>query len=334
MGESRQFPPVDSRLAAVVPTRLADSVAAESVSAAARPGGQANGWHPVALAREAFTGAYQGSRRQLAEVTAWRVEAAVLFVWLAARCAHLAQAAIDVTAGYRSYTLPWLALGLAVACLAESALIAVVMLRAERLTLWSLLADAVFGIAGLLVMSAATTHAAGRTGSLNWMLPYTVGTAAGLCALSVGYGDAARGATARWWWPPSRLLAVQVSAVSVLAAVYLVSVIVPRRLPGDKLVDIWVNTVIYAGVFVAFLAVALLLRRWLAEIGQRNEEAARRARELSQAAQWRALTVDVFGPVLGLFDELAVVGEEVPEPMRAEAGRLILLIDAVRPDAS
>jgi hypothetical protein len=78
--------------------------------------------------------------------------------------------------------------------------------------------------------------------------------------------------------------------------------------------------------------VALLLRRWLAEIGQRNDEAARRARELGHAARWRALTVDVFGPVLDLFDELAVVGEEVPEPMHGEAGRLILLIDAVRPD--
>ena len=34
---------------------------------AAAPG---TGWHPVALAREAFTGAFQGSRRELAEVTA------------------------------------------------------------------------------------------------------------------------------------------------------------------------------------------------------------------------------------------------------------------------
>ncbi len=308
--------------------------AATSAPAAARPNGKVSGGHPVALAREAFAGAYQGSRRQLAEVTAWRVQAGVLFVWLAVRCAHLVQAGIDVASGYRQYNHRGLAVGLAVACLTESALVAVAMVRAERLTLMPLLADAVFGVAGLAVMSVATIHAPGRTGSLNWMLPYTVGTAAGLCALSAGHRDAARArpSGAQWWRPPPRLLAVQVSAVSVLAGVYLVSVIVPRRLPRDKLLDIWGNTAIYAGVFAAFLVVALLLRRWLAEIGQRNDEAARRARELGHAAQWRALTVDVFGPVLGLFDELAVVGDEVPEPMRAEAGRLILLIDAVRPD--
>ena len=309
-------------------------MAATSAPAAARPDGELSGWHPIALAREAFTGAYRGSRRQLAEVTAWRVQAAVLFVWLAARCAHLAQAGIDVTSGYHQYTYAGLAVGLAVACLAESALIATVMLRAERLTLKPLLADVVFGIVGLAVMSAATIKAPGRTGSLNWMLPYTVGTAAGLCALAAASGASARGRPggARWWRPPPRLLAVQVSAVSVLAGVYLASVIVPRRLPRDGLLDIWGNTAIYAEVFAAFLVVALLLRRWLAEIAQRNDEAARRARELGHAAQWRALTVDVFGPVLGLFEELAVVGEEVPPLMRAEAGRLILLIDAVRPD--
>lgn len=43
------------------------------------------------------------------------------------------------------------------------------------------------------------------------------------------------------------------------------------------------------------------------------------------------MTVDVFGPVLELLDNLAVIGEQVPASLRAEAGRLIRLIEAVNP---
>lgn len=117
-----------------------------------------------------------------------------------------------------------------------------------------------------------------------------------------------------------------------LAAAYLVSVNVPRRLPQDDPLLLWGNAANYVGFFLVAFVLAVLLRRWLAKIARRNDEAARQAAELSHAAHWRALTVDVFGPVLALFDELAAVGEEVPVPLRTEAGRLIRLINAVRPD--
>jgi hypothetical protein len=307
---------------------------AEAVRLTVRPARAAapgTGWHPVALAREAFTGAFQGSRRELAEVTAWRTRAGLVFVWLAARGALLVQAGIDLAVGHRAYTRPGLAEGLALACLAESALLAVQMIRAQRLMLWPLLADAAFGIVGLAVMSAATTHTPGRAGSLNWMLPYTVATVVGLGLLSAFDGVPAAGMRAgRPRWLP--LLAAQVVAVVALAAAYLVSVNVPRRLPQDDPLLLWENAANYVGFFLAAFVLAVLLRRWLAKIGQRNDEAARQAAELSHAAHWRALTVDLFGPVLELFDELAGIGEEVPAPLRAEAGRLIRLIDAVRPD--
>jgi hypothetical protein len=293
------------------------------------------GCHPVVLAREAFTGAFQGSRRELAEVTAWRMQAGLLFVWLAARGAHLAQAGIDLAVGRGAYTRPGLAEGLAVACLVESALFAVVTIRAQRLTLWPLLADAAFGIAGLAVMSAATTAAPGRAGSLNWMLPYTVATCVGVALLSASDSHLAPGTRpARASWPRwLSLPAAQAVTVTALSAAYLVSVNVPRRLPQDDPLLLWGNAANYVGFFLAAFVLAVLLRRWLARIGQRNDEAARRAEELSHAAHWRALTVDVFGPVLELLDELAVVGEVVPVSLRSEAGRLIRLIDAVRPDA-
>ncbi len=310
---------------------MAGAVRISVRAAPARAAAPETGWHPVALAREAFTSAFQGSRRELAEVTAWRTQAALVFVWLAARGALLVQAGIDLAVGRDAYTHPGLAEGLALACLVESALLALLTIRAQRLMLWPLLADALFGIAGLAVMSAATTLTPGRAGSLNWMLPYTVATVVGLALLSAFDGKPAPGTRAgRPRWLP--LPAAQAVAVTALAAAYLVSVNVPRRLPQDDPLLLWGNAANYAGFFLAAFVLAVLLRRWLAKIGQRNDEAARQAAELSHAAHWRALTVDVFGPVLELFDELAGIGDEVPAPLRSEAGRLIRLIDAVRPD--
>jgi hypothetical protein len=294
-------------------------------------------WHPVRLAREAFALTFRGSRRDLEEVTARRIQAALVFLVLAARCIHLAQAGIDLGAGYHAYTHPRLAVGLAAACLGESALFAVVVLRARRLTLWALLGDAAFGITGLMVMSAATTMTPGRAGSLNWMLPYTVTTAVGLGLLLAGDSRAvppgARvrpGTGGRWLWP--RVVA-RAAVVGSLAAAYLLSVYLPRRLRGDGTAQLWANDVNYLVFFVASAVVALLVRRWLTVISRRNAETARQAAELGREAHWRALTIDVFGPVLELMDDLAVIGEQVPPSLRQEAGRLISLIDAVNPHA-
>jgi hypothetical protein len=290
--------------------------------------------HPVRLAREAFALSFRGSRRDLAEVTAWRMHAGLVFVWLAGRCVHLVQAGTDLAAGLAAYTRPGLAEGLAVACLAESALLARAMVRAQRLTLGPLLCDAAFGIVGLAVMSAATSATPARAGSLNWMLPYTVATAAGLGLLLAqgGTAPAANMATAAGRWRLRWLQrAVPVLAVAALAAAYLVSVMLPRRLPGDPVVQLWANDANYAGFFLAAVAVAVLVRRRLALISQRNEEAGREASQLSREAYWRATTGDVFGPVLDLLDGLALIGEVVPASLREEAARLIGLIEAVRP---
>jgi hypothetical protein len=292
--------------------------------------------HPVRLAREAFALTFQGSRRDLAQVTAWRVLAGLVFLWLAARCVHLAQAGIDLAAGSGAYTRPALAQGLAGACLAESVLFAVVTVRAQRLTLGALLADAAFGIVGLAVMAAATSGAPGRAGSLNWMLPYTVGTAVGLGLLSARdsgrepvrgiFAGTGQGRPRRW-----PLMAARAVAVAALATAYIVSVNLPRRFPADQPVQLWANDANYAGFFLAAIAIAVLLRRWLTLISQRNAEAMRQAAKLSHEAHWRALTIDVFGPVLELIDSLATIGEEVPASLREEAARLISLIEAVKP---
>ena len=118
---------------------------------------QTSTWSPARLARDAFALTFRGSRQDLAEVSARRTQAALLFLVLAARAVILAQAGIDVAVGSGAYTRPPVAVGLALACVAESVVCAMVQLRAQRLTAGALLGDAVFGVAGLAVMSAATT---------------------------------------------------------------------------------------------------------------------------------------------------------------------------------
>lgn len=292
-------------------------------------------WSAARLAREAFALTFRGARQNLAEVTARRTQAVLLFLLLAARFVILVQAGIDVAVGSGAYTRPPLAMGLVVACVCESVVWALVQLRAQRLTTGALLGDAVFGVAGLAVMSAATTAAPGRAGSLNWMLPYTVVTAVGFGLLAAGDlrpGDGGAGPVAGEEPRQGLYLASRATAVVTLAAAYLLSVILPRRL--DPPVQLWTNDANFAWFFGAALVVSVLLRRWLILISTRNAEAMRQAAELSHEAHWRALTVDVFGPVLDLLDGLEAIGDAVPVQFRREAERLISLIEAVKPRPS
>jgi hypothetical protein len=292
-------------------------------------------WHPVWVARDAFASRFMGSRRDLEQVTDGRLQAALLFMFLATRCVHISQAGIDLAVGHGAYTREGLAGGLAVACLAESLVFAAVTVGVRRLTFAALLGDAVFGVVGLAVMSAATTAAPGRGGSLNWMLPYTVTTAVGLGLLFAGdrSGSAAAGTARRG----SRIGGILVralprlAAVGALAVAYIVSVNLPHRLSDNPPGDLWVNDANYGAFFVSALVLALLLRRWLMVIGRRNAEAIQEAAQLSHEANWRAMTTDLFGPVLVLLDRLAVVGDQVPASLREEAGRLIALIEATNP---
>jgi hypothetical protein len=292
-------------------------------------------WSAARLAREAFALTFRGSRQDLAGVTARRTQVALLFLLLSARFIILAQAGIDVAVGSGAYTRPPLAVGLAVACVAESGIWALVQLRAQRLTAGALLGDAVFGVGGLVLMSAATTAAPGRAGSLNWMLPYTVVTAVGFGLLVAGdLRPAGGGAGPVAGGKPRQglFLVSRAAAVVTLAAAYLLSVILPRRL--DPPVQLWTNDANFAWFFGAALVVSVLLRRWLILISMRNAEAMRQAAKLSHEAHWRALTVDVFGPVLELLDGLEAIGDAVPAQFRREAERLISLIEAVKPRQS
>jgi hypothetical protein len=273
--------------------------------------------------------------------TTLQIQAALLLVFLAARGVHLGQAAVNLSLAGTAYTPRGLAVALAVACLAESSLFALGALRRGRLTRCLLLFDALFGVVALGVMCVATRHAADRVGSLNWMLPYTVATCAGLGLVALGddpthhsrppWQTAApagglRRRVVAWFsmlWPPIMVV--------VLTIAYVLSVMLPHRVSGEGVGQILGNAAFYPVFFLAGLLVSGFLSNRLAVLAQRNDAVTRSAAQLVEEAQWRAILVDVFGPIIRLLDRIVAVSGSFPSEVRAEAERLIGLIEAVRP---
>lgn len=294
---------------------------------------------PIRVSREVLALTFRGSRADLELAAALRLQAALVLLFLAVRCVHLGQAGVDLALAGRSYTTHWLALGLGVSCLVESLAVATVSLGARRLSTSVMLADAAFGLLGLGMMALATTSGPGRAGSLNWMLPYTVATATFLGALvggdlveqsapaaSVGRpGRRSPGQAARKrMWP----LAVALG----LGGAYVASAYIPHRLGEDQPGQIWGNAANYLVFFAAGAFTIEVARRRVRAMSARNAEVTAAAGELAREAQWRAVAVDVFGPVLALLDRVIGLPDgELPASVRQEADRLMGLIDAVRP---
>ena len=286
------------------------------------------GRSPAGIAREVLSPTFRGSRSELELATALRLQAAVVLIFLAARGVHLGQAVVDLGLAGDAYAHEGLAIGVGAACWLESLAFAGVVLGTRRLSRGALVGDALFGVAGLAAMSVATDPTPGRADSLNWMLPYTVATATGLGI--VMFGDLVdrgpRAGLAARLWPPTLGLA--------LAGAYVTSAYLPHRLAGDRQSQIWGNAANYVVFFGAAVLTLAVARRLVVTLGARNAEVMRTAAELAREAQWRAVKVDVFGPVVRLLDRVAGLNDGgVPEPVRREADRLIVMIDAVRPAA-
>jgi hypothetical protein len=294
---------------------------------------------PVTVAREALALTFRGSRADLERATALRLQAALVLLFLAVRCVHLGQAGIDLLLAGHSYTTEWLAVSLGVMCGVESFAVIVVVLGARRLTASAMLADAAFGFVGLGVMALATSSGPGRAGSLNWMLPYTVATATFLGALAggelvdrspadVSAGRRVEGSSGesahRRAWP--LLLALG------LAGAYVASAYVPHRLSEDQPGQILGNAANYLVFFAAGALTVEVARRRVNAMAARNAEVTAAIAEVAREAQWRAVAVDVFGPVLTLLDRVISLADgEIPAPERQEADRLMAMIDAIRP---
>jgi hypothetical protein len=279
---------------------------------------------------------FTGSPAAPDRVTAGRIGSGLLVMVLAARVVHVAQALVDVTIGGPAYTHPRAAFALAMTCLAESAVLAAVLLRRGELTVPPLVFDTAFGVGGLAGMSYAMGDTSGRSSSLNWMLPYSVGTAAAL-GLAVtgrfalapgqdsGTGELQPGRQSGRRIPP---VLMPVALMAVLTAAYVVFQLVPRPTDASSS-DIVANAANYPLFFLGAAALARSLRRRLDELTRRNAQAQREAAAVARAAQERLVLVDVFGPVFDLLDETARLEGPVPPPLQKEAGRLIDLIDAL-----
>jgi hypothetical protein len=285
----------------------------------------------------------RGPRSELVRASALRLQAALLLIFLAARCVHLGQAGIDLLLAHSAYRDLGVAIALGVACIVESGLFAVVTLRAGRLGRRSLLGDALFGVVGLGLMAVATGGSSSGTGTLNWMLAYTVATAAGLGLVTFGEEvdrrrrtplerQAGPGSITRYrrmvaatdvLWPPG--------VVVLLGTVYITSLTLPGHLSRAETSQIWTNAANYAVFFSAAILAMEFLRRRLGAISRRNAELTGSAAELAEVAQWRAVAIDVFGPVLRLLDRAVALQGPYPGEVRDEADRLIGLIEAVRP---
>jgi hypothetical protein len=295
--------------------------------------------NPVTVSREALALTFRGSRANLELAAALRLQAALVLLFLAVRCVHLGQVGIDLVLAGRSYTTEWLAVSLGLACVVESLVVASISLGARRLTVRAMLADTAFGFIGLGVMALAASSGPGRASSLNWMLPYTVATATFLGALAGGelvdrspadvsagwrvkgsFGESAH----RRVWP--LLLALG------LGGAYVASAYVPHRLGEDQPGQILGNAANYLVFFAAGALTVEVARRRVNAMSARNAEVTAAVAEVAREAQWRAVAVDVFGPVLALLDRVAGLADgEIPPTVRQEADRLMEMIDAVRP---
>jgi hypothetical protein len=269
---------------------------------------------------------FEGSRIELERTTHLQMDAVLLLLVLLARVLILLQAAVDVTLGHGAYSHPRAATAAALACVLESSLLAVVLIRRRRLSFVALAADAGFGLLGLGLLSVATAHTQGRTGTIDWMLPYTVVTAGGLGLLVARerVGPLRDLPRAGYDWRGA-------IAVVALCIAYAASVSLPARAPGETLSSVLTNAFNYPIFYLAAAGLSVGLGRRLQVIAQRNEDAQRQAAELAEQAKWRAVAVDVFGPVLDLLDRAAEMDDAVPPALRREAARLIGLIDATNP---
>lgn len=76
---------------------------------------------PLEVVRDVMALTFWGSRTELERLTALRLQAAFVLIFLAGRGVHLGQAGVDLALAGGAYTHDGLALGLMVACVAESA---------------------------------------------------------------------------------------------------------------------------------------------------------------------------------------------------------------------
>ena len=242
-------------------------------------------------------------------------ERAVALSMLTVRFVHLVQGVICVASGWRRYRRPWLAAGLLGAATIESAVVGSVAFRAGRHGETGVWVDNAFGVAGLVAMAAASAGQ-DRTTSLNWMLPYTVTSAAATAALD----------RPRWR---------SAAAVGLLGGTYALSVAPAVRRGQAAASTAVANAASYAGFAAVMDIFGRYLRRSAAEFLEARELAVARGRALAaeqeRTRQYRMLhdsalqTLEVIGSG-AVLDDAAVRRQA-----RRDATRLRALLRGAAP---
>jgi signal transduction histidine kinase len=186
--------------------------------------------------------------------------------FLAIRAVHITQGYLDVAGGWHAYHDPALATTMAVCGTAESTWMIGRSWRRSRIDAVAVAVDVLFGMAALLLVGTSLGRG-DRTTSLNWMLPFTVGTtvAAGL-TLSCGAG---------------------LTLSAGLAVVYLITVWPGAAQGQGSATTALVNAASYLGFFCVATALRIVIFGLVGLLQQARSEAVARGGQLA-AEQERA----------------------------------------------
>ena len=243
-------------------------------------------------------------------------ERAMLWTYIAVRAVHLVQGAICVASGWSSYRRPRLAALVLCASWAESTWLIARSISRRDVDALAARIDTVTGAGGLVGLAAATVIE-DRTSSLNWMLPYSVGSTLAL-AMGVEPEEAWLG-------------------VTTLSAAYLGTAVRPGTRPG-QVVTAAANAASYAG----FHAVGAAIRRWSkragAELDAAREESRARGERLAieqeRNRQHRVLHDSALQTLEGIASGLLGVDEDVRNRARSEARRLRQSLSGTEPEGN
>jgi len=165
------------------------------------------------------------------------------WMYLAVRLVHVAQAGLCIVSGRRAYRRPALAAAVFSMCAVETAWLVRRCVRNGSIDPMATRVDVGVSMVGLVALGAAT-HPEDRTTSLNWMLPYSVGTAVGL---GISVDPIPEG----------------IAEVAALAGVYIAVTATGRAQEGSssRLVTAMANAMSYGGFYAVVAPLYNVMKR-------------------------------------------------------------------------
>ncbi len=232
-----------------------------------------------------------------------KVERGLVLTLLAVRGVHVSQGIICVVNGWSSYRRPKMAALALAMCCAESAWLVRRCWRAGTIEPTVARMEVATGITGLLVMAGAT-NPADRTTSMNWMLPYTVGSTVGF-SLSSAHVE-------------------RLGAVGALSGTYLATATTGSDRSAQTTAI--ANAASYPGFFLVAESIVRMMRRTFRALARARREAAERGQQLSVVRQEAAVEQErarqfrlIHDSALQTLEVVAADLHDDPDRVRAQA---------------